>query len=189
MLGRLSEFEIDGAQARVEEVTPNVAQLLRRAYLVLDSDAAAARRELQRALELLSEAPPETEVKPSGLRQALAPWQALRVVDYIKTNLETPIRVEDMAAVTRLSTSYFFRAFRRSLGVSPHAYVVVLRLARARELLARSDEPLSQIAAACGFADQAHFSRVFHRNVGRAPGIWRRERRGLVTRDTLSGLD
>jgi len=109
--------------------------------------------------------------------QGLASWQARKVVDHVLAHLETPILVEDLASVTRLSTSHFSRAFKLSFRMSPHVYVVALRLARARSLMLESDEQMSQIAAACGFADQAHFSRAFRRGVGCTPGLWRRERR------------
>ena len=187
MSGTLRDFDIVREPAEIGEIVPIVALLLRRASRVLDHDAPAARREIQRALDMLWSAGAETtDAQPSAPRRprsALAPWQAQRVVDHIHAHLETPMRVEDMAGVTRLSASYFFRAFRRSFGRSPHAYVVALRLARALALLMESDEPLSRIAATCGFADQAHFSRVFRREVGSAPGVWRREQYGLRVTD------
>jgi transcriptional regulator GlxA family with amidase domain len=164
-----------------DAIVPTVSQLLQRARLALDGDAHAARREIQRALELLLDAEFRGPA-PSGLAHhpvhGLAPWQARRVIDHIRAHLETPIRVEDMARTIRLSTSHFSRTFRRSFSMSPHAYVTALRLVRARELLLGSDEQMTQIAMACGFADQAHFSRVFHREMGCAPGRWRREWRG-----------
>jgi AraC family transcriptional regulator len=184
MLGTRGDFETAAAPER--EVAPIIAQLLQRACLALDRDAHAARREIHRALVLLEHGAPRTEGPPGPAerpRLALAPWQARRVIDHIQANVERPIAVEDLAAVTRLSTSYFFRAFKRSFGVSPHAYVVSLRLARARELMVRTDEQMSQIAAACGFADQSHFSRVFRREVGCAPGLWRREQSARVVPD------
>ncbi len=111
-------------------------------------------------------------------RHALAPWQAKRVRSYIEENLAAPIAIEDLAAFTRLSTSYFFRAFKGSFGTSPHAYVIHRRMARAQMLLSGTDEPLGQIAIACGLADQAHFSRLFRRAAGVPPGVWRRKLRG-----------
>jgi AraC-like DNA-binding protein len=158
-----------------EQAVPIAVQLLRRACLLLEGDARVARCEIQRALELLLDsmiqAPFDRPV------HGLAPWQARKVVDHVLANLEAPIRVEDLASVTQLSTSHFSRAFKLSFRVSPHAYIVALRLARARALMLGGDEQMSQIAAACGFADQAHFCRAFRRKVGCAPGHWRRERR------------
>lgn len=130
---------------------------------------------MHRALELLLDSVVQTALDRPV--HGLAAWQAQRVVDHVLANLEMPIRVEDLASVTRLSTSHFSRAFKLSFNVPPHAYIMALRLARARALMLESDEQMSQIAAACGFADQAHFSRAFRRKVGCAPGLWRRERR------------
>jgi AraC-like DNA-binding protein len=161
--------------ARRDEAVPVAVELLRRACLSLDRDARAAKHEIHRALELLLDA--AVQAPSNGPIHGLAPWQARRVVDHALANLEMPLRVEDLASVTRLSTSHFSRAFKLSFRMSPHAYVVALRLARARALMLGGDEQMSQIAAACGFADQAHFSRAFRRKVGCAPGLWRRERR------------
>jgi AraC-like DNA-binding protein len=68
------------------------------------------------------------------------------------------------------------RAFRRAFGVPPHAFVLQLRVERARARLARGAS-LSGTAFELGFADQSHFSRVFARVVGLAPGAYRREMR------------
>ena len=162
-------------------------QFLRRACLALDKDANVARREIRRALELLLDSVVRTPFDRPV--QGLAAWQARGVVDHVLANLETPIRVEDLAAVTRLSKSHFSRAFKLSFRVSPHAYIVALRLSHARALLSDSNEQISQIAAACGFADQAHFSRVFHRSIGCAPGLWRRERRSHLINDPATPIE
>jgi AraC-like DNA-binding protein len=161
-----------------EASVPIAVQCLRQACLALDSDIRIARRDILRALELLLDSVLQTPL--DGPVHGLAPWQAGRVADHVLANLEMPIRVRDLARVTRLSTSHFSRAFKLSFNVSPHAYIMTLRLAHARSLMLESDEQMSAIAAACGFADQAHFSRVFRRKVGCAPGLWRRERRGCA---------
>jgi len=170
-----------------EESVPIAVKLLRRACLALDKDANVAKREIRRALELLLDSVVRTPMNQPV--PGLAPWQARRVVDHILANLEAPIRVEDLAAVTRLSASHFSRAFKLSFRVSPHAYIVALRLSHARALLSDSNEQISQIAAACGFADQAHFSRVFHRSIGCAPGLWRRERRSHPINDPATSIE
>jgi AraC family transcriptional regulator len=59
----------------------------------------------------------------------------------------------------------------------PHRWLLARRIERAQELLLHSALSLDRIAAACGFADQSHFSRVFSRQIGIAPSAWRRQRR------------
>jgi AraC family transcriptional regulator len=114
-------------------------------------------------------------------RHSFAAWQAKRVQAYIDENIARPILVGDLAAFTRLSPSYFFRAFKGSFGTPPHAYIIRRRMAHARLMLSGTDEPLGQIALACGLADQAHFSRLFRRTAGVSPGVWRRALRGATT--------
>lgn len=64
------------------------------------------------------------------------------------------------------------RAFRAAYGVAPHAYLVQLRLLRARRLLA-AGEPPAAVAAACGFSDQSHLGRWFRRAYGVTPAAYR----------------
>lgn len=56
-----------------------------------------------------------------------------------------------------LSRSYFTKAFKCSTGVSPHEWLMRMRVDRAKELMLGSDEPLSQIGVACGFFRPAAF--------------------------------
>lgn len=116
----------------------------------------------------------------SGARQqaqgGLARWQVDRVRDFIDAHLAECIRVSDLSCLARSSPSYFSSAFKRTFGISPHAYLMTRRISRAVELMLGSDAPLSQIAINCGFADQAHFSRQFRRTMGATPSTWRRER-------------
>jgi AraC-like DNA-binding protein len=112
-----------------------------------------------------------------GPRAVLAPWQAHRVVAHIDANLGQNLRLSDLAAIARLSSSYFSRAFKGSFGKAPHAFIIERRIVRAQQEMLSADDPLSQIAIACGFADQAHLSRAFRRLTGRTPHAWRRARR------------
>nr|WP_246602450.1 AraC family transcriptional regulator [Falsiroseomonas tokyonensis] len=104
----------------------------------------------------------------------LAPWQESRVIAHIEANLQEPIRVEHLAALVRLSASYFARAFKASFGDTPHEYLLRLRVQHAQLQLLHSDVPLAQIALDCGMCDQAHLSRVFRRATGTSPSAWRR---------------
>jgi AraC-like DNA-binding protein len=79
------------------------------------------------------------------------------------------VMLGDLAAVAGLSRFELVRCFRADTGLTPHAYQLNLRIARARELLARGLAPAA-VAAECGFADQPHLTRVFKRAVGVTPG-------------------
>lgn len=109
-------------------------------------------------------------------RSALATWQLRRAVDYIEENCTRAIRLEELAALTGLSQSHFSHAFKASTGLPPHQWQTQARLERAKELLLKSEMPLTTVAVETGFADQAHFTRVFRKNVGAAPASWKRSR-------------
>jgi len=110
----------------------------------------------------------------------LAGWQVKRVNRFIDENLTEPILLKDLSAVAQRSTAYFCRAFKRTFGRSPHAYLIDRRVKFARDLMLESDAPLSEIAQAAGFADQSHFCRHFRPVTGETPAAWRRERAGGV---------
>ena len=107
-------------------------------------------------------------------RGGLAPWQILRVKAHIESHLESRIRIGDLAALVRLSTGHFSRCFKHSFGVAPLAYLAARRLARARDLMLTTDDPLCRIALDCGFYDQPHLTRMFRRHSGSSPDRWRR---------------
>lgn len=110
----------------------------------------------------------------NNIPRSLATWQIRRITAHINANLDTALRVEDLARIARLSQSHFARAFSGSLGCPPHRFVTRCRLERAKELMLKADISLRQVATDCGFADQAHFSRIFLRFVGVSPARWRR---------------
>jgi len=107
-------------------------------------------------------------------RGGLAPWQKRKIDRYVRGNLNCPLKAEDLAEQLSLSAGHFNHAFKETFGESPHAYIVGLRLEMAQELMLSTADPLSQIAYACGFADQSHFSKAFRRRVGESPNAWRR---------------
>ncbi len=107
----------------------------------------------------------------------LAPWQILRVREYIELRLGEVVHVACLARIAKLSPSHFARAFKASFGIAPATYVAIRRIERAKALMLATDETLSQISLDCGFCDQSHLSHVFSRRVGAAPSRWRREHR------------
>jgi AraC family transcriptional regulator len=106
------------------------------------------------------------------------------IEEYIDLHLEKDLSVEDLAAHLGISTSYFARSFRSSVGLAPHAYVMRRRLLRAQELLASTDLPLIDIALATGFADQSHFCRRFHQMTGMPPRTFRLQHRKPSMRES-----
>jgi len=113
-------------------------------------------------------------VEAALARGGLAPWQKRKVERYLQDNLEHSICMNELAREARLSVSHFCRAFKKSFGDTPHAYVIRLRLELARKLMLTTEEPLSQIALSCGLADQAHLSKLFRRVFHDTPNAWRR---------------
>ena len=104
----------------------------------------------------------------------LAPWQLRRVLAHIEAHLESRMVIESLADVASLSPSYFSRAFKQSAGVSPKTYLIRRRVERAKALIVSGGDELKSVALHCGFADQAHLTRMFRREVGVSPGLWRR---------------
>jgi AraC family transcriptional regulator len=104
----------------------------------------------------------------------IAPWQVRCIQGHIAANLQTGIRIADLAGIVRCSSHRIKRIFKNNFGCTPHQYLIRRRVERAQRLLLMSDDPLTQIAAECGFVSQSHLSYLFHRIVGERPGRWRR---------------
>ena len=103
-------------------------------------------------------------------RATLSASALTRLTDFIHAHLEEPIDVDALAGVVAQSRFHFSRVFARSVGVSPHRYVMQLRLQRALTLLRERRLPLSEIALSTGFADQSHLTRWARRVYGLPPG-------------------
>jgi len=110
-----------------------------------------------------------------GRRGALAPWQVRSATELMIERMGEDTSLAEPAAACGLSSSYFARAFRQSMGMPPHRWMLLQRVLRAKSLLRDDERSLSDIAAACGFADQSHFTRVFTGIVGASPGAWRKQ--------------
>ena len=170
------EFDQSGQGVLSAELAASLIRLLECAKHHLDQDRDKAKASIARAASLLQvefdrRSADAGDRSPQG---ALVAWQANRVRAYIDARLETSIQTRDLAAVARRSTAYFCRAFKATFGEPPHAFIVGRRLHRAAELMLTSDDSLSQVALACGFADQAHLCKMFRQRHGQSPAAWRR---------------
>ena len=92
---------------------------------------------------------------------------------YIDDHLDEPLRIPDLAARARLSPFQFDQRIRTIFGFSAGQYLSRLRIDRACDRLRHSDALLSELALECGYADQAAFTRQFHKTVGLTPGAYR----------------
>jgi len=109
-----------------------------------------------------------------NVRGGLAPWQERRAKEIIEANLDGEIPLPQLARECGLSTSYFSRAFKDTVGIPPHQWLLHRRIENAMWLLRNRQFSLTEVALACGFSDQSHFTRVFTRLSGTSPGVWRR---------------
>lgn len=107
-------------------------------------------------------------------RGGLAPWQERRAREFLRANIKRSVPLKEVARECGLSVGHFSHAFRRTLGVAPHKWLIEQRVALSKEKLRDGRSSLSDVAAECGFSDQSHLARHFHRIVGVTPGAWRR---------------
>ncbi len=115
----------------------------------------------------------------------LAVSRVSRVLDYIDAHLGDRLSLEAIADIACLSPFHFTRCFKYTVGSSLHQYVIRRRIQRAKELIALSRLSLAEIAISVGFDSQAALTSRFTREIGIAPGAYRREclgeRAGQVT--------
>ncbi len=98
-----------------------------------------------------------------------------RVQEKIAACFDTGLSLKSLAEESGYSRAHFLRMFRAATGVTPHQYVLELRLKRAQESLRHRKHSLIDVAALCGFASQSHMTSVFRRRLGVTPGEFRRE--------------
>lgn len=111
------------------------------------------------------------------LREADPPpqdWPDLLARDLTR-NPDCPLQA--WARAHGLAAETLSRGFAKVFGITPAAFRLEARTRRALTLIASGDSPLAAVAAACGFADQAHLSRSLRTFTGRTPGDWRRSNR------------
>jgi AraC-like DNA-binding protein len=113
----------------------------------------------------------------AACRGGLAPTALRRVLAYVDAHLGSRIELRELADQAGISLCHFSRAFRQSVGESPHRHLVKRRIDRAMAALRDTDQALGDIGADVGFSDQSHFTRVFHAVAGETPYAFRRRHR------------
>ncbi len=98
----------------------------------------------------------------------------LKVVEFVTSHFSEPIEISDLARHVNLSPSQLQRDFSRLFGITPTRYIREVRIGVARHLLETGSESMAQVATACGFYDQSHFTRQFKESTGLPPLDYRR---------------
>lgn len=103
----------------------------------------------------------------------LSPRKLKQAIDYIQANLYQDLRQAAIAQELGMTQSYFCTLFKQSVGMTPHQYVLQQRIERAKQLLECSEMAIAEIALQCGFANQSHFTKHFHRFTNSTPRVYR----------------
>lgn len=111
---------------------------------------------------------------------ALSPSHLNRVIEMIESYFDLPLTIQQLAAEVQLSPAHFSRSFKRSMGMTPYAFIARRRLQRAADLLKTSDTQATQIALDCGFSSSSHLSTAFKTAFGLTPREYRRSWRILL---------
>jgi len=107
-------------------------------------------------------------------RGGMSTGKLRQVEEFVLAKLAEEVQLDDLAKLVGLSARHFVRAFRESVQTTPYQYVLTLKMQRAKQLLAETNEPVIAIGAQCGFQNPQHFATTFRRIVGASPTQFRR---------------
>jgi AraC family transcriptional regulator len=117
-----------------------------------------------------STAQPRVALYEAGLRER----DLLRVTEYIRAHLAQDIKLKELAQILNMSQFHFSRSFKKSMGSSPHQYLLQQRVEQAKKLLKQTKLSIVEIAIECGFNSHSHFGKQFRLSTGIAPKDYRR---------------
>jgi AraC-like DNA-binding protein len=161
---------------------PATARMISEVHRAAEGDNALAADTLLRLVLARMLARHGTSPAADGNAPGAGPDAAARARDLLAASLTRPPSLERLAADTDTSPFALLRAFKRSYGLPPHAWLTGERVRAARRLLDSGVAP-ADTAAAVGFTDQSHLNRHFSRIVGVPPGAYQRERKAVRERD------
>lgn len=103
----------------------------------------------------------------------LLPYDLEKAINFMQSHLEEALSVEEIAQELGLSQFHFSRLFKQRTGITPHQYLIKLRLERAKHLLKNTKMAVNEIADECGFANPSHLARHLRRETGLSPKQFR----------------
>jgi AraC-like DNA-binding protein len=107
----------------------------------------------------------------------LAPRVKQDCMAYLQEHLGDQVHLTELAALAGFSPHHFAKMFKQATGYAPHAFQIMLRMNKARELLAQTDLPVSEVAALVGYSSPSTFARIFHAQVQASPLQYRQQMR------------
>ena len=125
-------------------------------------------------------APARSEFPAVPTRGGLSPAHLGRALEAIEARLPKSILVAELAASIPMSPFHFARAFKASMGMPPHRFILTQRIERAKVLLENGNDPIASISERSGFKTTSHFTSVFRQLCGVTPARYRASRRDVV---------
>lgn len=107
-------------------------------------------------------------------------YRIRQMVDFIQAHYAEPLSLEQIAESASISTRECIRCFQNTIGIAPKQYLLRLRIQKACRLLVSSEMRIAEICEICGFQDQSYFAKLFHRETGYSPGMYRKNMRKKV---------
>lgn len=98
----------------------------------------------------------------------------LLILEYLEQHWQEPVTLSDLARETKMSPSYFSRFFKDAMGIGFLSYLTRLRLKHSLDLLLDTDLPIIDIALECGFNDYKTYGRLFKKEYGENPQLYRK---------------
>jgi AraC family transcriptional regulator len=110
---------------------------------------------------------------PQRFTGGLSAQRLRQVMAFVSENFSNDLRLAELANVAGMSSFHFAREFKRTVGTTPHQYLIKFRVERAKALLAEAEMPLTEVGLQSGFSHQSHFTRLFRRLTGTTPLAYR----------------
>lgn len=108
-------------------------------------------------------------------KSAVPDWPyTKKAIDYMQAYYSTNLTIEDICTEIHVSRYHFIRMFKENTGWTPHAYLMRIRLERAKEMLEKGHCAVAEAAKQCGFINVGHFSEAFKRYMGVPPSSYRK---------------
>jgi AraC family transcriptional regulator len=115
----------------------------------------------------------ETSATSKQSESIIGALKLKQIQDYIEENLTQELKITDLAALIPMSQFHFARAFKATVGESPHRYVTQRRMERAKVLLSVTQLSVAEISYRVGFSNQSHFTAQFRKTTGATPKQYR----------------